>query len=122
MTTAFLRKHGYYAQPGTERPRRTLARLMVRLSWYDDDERAAAGLDPPDPADAFAAVDLLDLRDLILGLPPAERMAVVMRYWHEATESEIAAALGGITTRTVRNYLRQARARLREQYRETGDL
>ena len=118
VATSFLRRHGYRAQPGTERPTRALARLMVRLSRYDDDERAAAGLDPPDPADVFAAADLLDLRGLILGLPPAERMAVVMRYWQDASESEIAVALGGVTTRTVRNHLRQARARLRGEYRE----
>lgn len=117
VATAFLRTHGYRA-PGTQRPARALAQLVVRLSRYDDEDWAAAGLDPPDPADAFAAADLLDLRGLILDLPPAERMAIVMRYWQEATESEIAAALGGITTRTVRNYLRQARARLRGEYGE----
>lgn len=125
VALAFLRKQGYRAQPGTERPTRALARLLVRLSCYDDEARATAGLDPPDPADTFAAADLLDLRGLILGLPSAERMAIVMRYWQDASEGEIAAALGGVTTRTVRNYLRQARARLREKYdehQEAGEL
>lgn len=119
VATAFLRKRGYRTQPGTARSTRTLARLLVSLSRYDDDdERAAAGLDPPDPVDAFAAADLLDLRGLVLSLPPAERMAIVMRYWQDAGESEIAAALGGVTTRTVRTYLRHARDRLRGAYQQ----
>lgn len=118
IATASLRKQGYRTRPDTERPTRAIASLLVRLSRYDDDERAREGLDPIDPADAFAAADLLDLRDLILRLPLAERIAVVMRYWQDASESEIAAALGGVTTRTVRTYLRQARERLREQYDE----
>lgn len=124
VATAFLRTHGYWAQSGTKRPTRALSRLMVRLSRYDDEDRVTAGLDPPDPADAFAAADLLDLRGMILDLPPVERMAIVMRYWQDATESEIAAALGGVTTRTVRNHLRQARARLRRGYQEgkAGEL
>ena len=121
VATAFLRKHGYRTQPGTERPSRALARLIVHLSWYDDDERAAAGLDPPDPTDAFAAAELWDLHSLVRGLPPVERMAVVMRYWQDATDSEIAVALGGVTTRTVRNYLRRARERLRGEYREAAE-
>ncbi|MGH2516605.1 MAG: sigma factor-like helix-turn-helix DNA-binding protein, partial [Ktedonobacterales bacterium] len=124
ITTASLRKQGYRTQPDTKRPTRAFVQLLGRLSRYDDDERSMAGFDPADPADpadAFAAADLLDLRDLILSLPPAERMAIVMRYWQDASEHEIAAALGGVSTRTVRNRLRQARARLRGKYEETAN-
>lgn len=113
-----LRKRGYWTQPGTARPVRALARLMVSLSGYDEDERSAATVEMSDPTDAFAAADLLDLRGLILRLPLAERITIVMRYWQDASEEEIASALGGVTTRTVRNHLRRAYARLRDEYGE----
>jgi RNA polymerase sigma factor (sigma-70 family) len=122
IATAFLRKHGLRTHPDTERSTRDLSRLIVRLSRYDDDEREAVGLDPPDPTDAFAATDFMDLHGLILELPPVERMVIVMRYWQDATESEIADALGGITTRTVRKYLHLARVHLRTKYQEAGEL
>lgn len=113
-----LRKRGYWVQPGTARPARAWARLMVSLSGYDEDERPAPAAELSDPTDAFAAADLLDLRGLILTLPLAERITIVMRYWQDASEEEIATALGGVTTRTVRNHLRRAYARLRGEYGE----
>lgn len=42
-----------------------------------------------------------------------------MRYWQQASETEIAEALGGVTTRAVRYILRRAYGRLRAWY--TGE-
>ncbi len=62
-------------------------------------------------ASEFAAADLTDLRDLVVRLPREQQIAVVLRHWQQASEVEIAAALG-VTTRTVRNYLRRAHKRI----------
>lgn len=69
----------------------------------------------------FAASDLTDLRDLVARLPQEQRIAIVLRHWQQAFEIEIAETLG-LTTRTVRNYLRRAHMRLREWYEGTGAL
>ena len=122
VASSSLRKRGYWAHPSGERPTRAFARLMISLSRYDDDQAHATPRDVPDPDNAFASADLLDLRGLILRLPPSERMTIIMRYWQDASEDEIAAALGGVTTRTVRNYLRRAYVRLRGEYGEEEDL
>lgn len=69
----------------------------------------------------FAAADLTDLRDLVARLPREQQIAVVLRHWQQASEVEIAETLG-VTTRTVRNYLRRAHMRLRELYEGTEAL
>jgi RNA polymerase sigma factor (sigma-70 family) len=66
--------------------------------------------------DALSLVELADLRELVGRLPERERLAVVLRYWAGASEDVIAEALGGVTTRTVRNTLTRAYARLRAGY------
>ncbi len=66
----------------------------------------------------FSSAELSDLRELVRRLPVRPRMAIVLRYWQDATEGEIAEALGGVTTRTVRNYLRQGHTLLRGWYAE----
>lgn len=71
-------------------------------------ETAAAGRE-------FTTADLTDLRDLVARLPREQRIAIVLRHWEQASEVEIAETLG-VTTRTVRNYLRRAHQRLREWY------
>lgn len=63
----------------------------------------------------FVAADLTDLRELVTRLPREQRIAIVLRHWQQASELEIAKMLG-VTTRTVRNYLRRAHERLREWY------
>ncbi|HEX9037282.1 MAG TPA: sigma-70 family RNA polymerase sigma factor [Ktedonobacterales bacterium] len=62
--------------------------------------------------DALRGADLADLRALVERLPERERVAVVLRFWVGAGEDTIAQALGGVTTRTVRNTLRRALKRL----------
>lgn len=67
-------------------------------------------------ADQLSVAELADLRELVTRLPERERVAVVLRFWAGAGEDTIAEALGGVTTRTVRNALKRAYARLRAWY------
>ncbi len=62
----------------------------------------------------------IDLFTLVEALPAGEREVIVLRYWYGASEQQIAAALGGVTTRTVRTRARQALNRLRGWYVDEG--
>jgi RNA polymerase sigma factor (sigma-70 family) len=110
----YLERHGY----------RTGQRLVLFFSEIapGNDEGAASAddLPLPEPRDPFTAADLADLRGYVEQLPPRERAAVVMRYWQRAREHEIAAGLG-VTSRTVRNLLRKAHARLYALYMQARE-
>jgi DNA-directed RNA polymerase specialized sigma24 family protein len=80
---------------------------------------AAAWSQPASGASPFSGAELADLRRLVQQLPVRLRAAILVRYWHDATEAEIARLLGGISTRTVRNYLRQGYTLLRRWYGES---
>jgi DNA-directed RNA polymerase specialized sigma24 family protein len=100
--TALMQQRGYW-----------LARAGEQLP-----ETAAWSL-PADGASPYSGAELADLRRLVQQLPGRLRAAILLRYWHDATEAEIATALGGISTRTVRNYLRQGYTLLRLWYGES---
>jgi RNA polymerase sigma-70 factor (ECF subfamily) len=78
---------------------------------------------PPEPldparADALAAEDgppdaALDARRLLAALPEAQRNAVILRYYHDLGEEEVAAILG-CPRGTVKSRLHQAMKRLVE--------
>ena len=74
-----------------------------------------------DRRDPFAAAELADLRSHVALLPIRERQATLLRFWCDASEAEIARALGGVTTRTVRNLLTRAYIRLRSLYAPEGN-
>ena len=103
----YLARHGH-------RPGQRVTLFFSEIAASDDEASADA---PPllESRDPFTASDLADLRGYVEYLPPRERAAVVMRYWQRAREHEIAAALG-VTSRTVRNLLRKAHARLYALY------
>lgn len=107
----YLERHGY-------RPGQRLVLFFSEIAPSDDDSGSAEDPPLPEPRDPFTAADLADLRGYVEQLPPRERAAVVMRYWQRAREHEIAAALG-VTSRTVRNLLRKAHARLYALYMQT---
>lgn len=108
----YLERHGY-------RPGQRLVLFFSEIASSDDGGATSAEDPPlPEPRDPFTAADLADLRGYVEQLPPRERAAVVMRYWQRAREHEIAAALG-VTSRTVRNLLRKAHARLYALYMQT---
>lgn len=107
----YLERHGY-------RPGQRLVLFFSEIAPGDDGGSDADDPPLPEPRDPFTAADLADLRGYVEQLPPRERAAVVMRYWQRAREHEIAAALG-VTSRTVRNLLRKAHARLYALYMQT---
>jgi RNA polymerase sigma-70 factor (sigma-E family) len=68
----------------------------------------------PAPADATAEVDLRDaLVHILLQLPPRQRAVLVLRYWEQLTEAEIAAVLGW-PEGTVKSAASRGLRRLRE--------
>src|SRR5258707_677173 len=113
-------QRGYWRREGVRRPGRALPHLLshlgVRADGTDGTDGAARLV--ADPRDNFTAAELADLRALALALPIRERTAVVLRYWQEASEREIAQALT-VSTRTVRTYLRRAHDALRAAYQGT---
>ena len=66
------------------------------------------------PADATAEVDLRDaLVRILLQLPPRQRAVLVLRYWEQLTEAEIAGVLGW-PEGTVKSAAARGLRRLRE--------
>jgi DNA-directed RNA polymerase specialized sigma24 family protein len=115
VATIYLRRQGLLTDPRARRPERGLAPVFSRLTSDDGEDGAAAEL-PLAAMPAFSQAELADLRALVTRLPARERLAVVLRFWQQASETEIAVALGGVTTRAVRYTLRRAYARLRAWY------
>ncbi len=121
VATSYMERRGLWSRAGVRRPGRVMAHLVASLSTDAPPgapSEAMERLDEPvaDGADPLAAADLADLRLLVLELPWPERLAVVLSFWQGASEDDIARALGGVTTRTVRNHLRRAYERLRAAY------
>jgi len=81
---AYLRRTLYNLAADGYRQRSRLRRKLLLL-------RA----ETPPPADTLASVDLRDaLVRLLVQLPPRQRAVLVLRYWEQLTEAEIAAVLG----------------------------
>ena len=81
-------------------------RRLRRWVGIDDPQlRGAGSPDPPDP-DA-----VLDVRHAIAGLPERQRLAIVLRYYHDYDYAAIAVALG-VAPGTVGSLLTRALERL----------
>jgi RNA polymerase sigma-70 factor (sigma-E family) len=74
-----------------------------RVLWTDEDRRAES------PTSTSA--DALDVVAAVRALPPRQREAVVLRYYEDLSEADIARALG-CSTGTVKSQLAKARATL----------
>lgn len=114
VASAYMERNGHWVRATTRSPTRGSARLLSALA-----ESLEARMTIPGGVaqrEPFTSAELADLRALVLRLPPRERVAVVLRFWQQSDEREIATALGGVTTRTVRNVLQRAYARLRVAY------
>ena len=115
--TSLMHQRGYWVPAGVARPRRASMRLLQHIEAEAMTERQPVWLSE-DSGRHFSGVELADLRTLVERLPARLRVAIVLRYWQDASEVEISRALGGVTTRTVRNYLRQGYTLLRGWYGE----
>jgi hypothetical protein len=112
VASSLMQQRGYWPINGRTRPQYPAYQLLLCLQPEERADRQ------PSPMNPFSSAELSDLRELVRRLPVRPRTAIVLRYWQDATEGEIAEALGGVTTRTVRNYLRQGHALLRTWYAE----
>jgi RNA polymerase sigma-70 factor (sigma-E family) len=65
----------------------------------------------PAPGYAFPADPVDHVSAAVQALPPRQRAAVVLRYWHDLGDAEIADAMG-CSTGTVKSQLAKARATL----------
>jgi len=85
-------------------------------------ERPTADLPDEDAADsAFADADERDAMWSALGkLPPGQRAVIVLRYYEDLSELEIASVLG-IAPGTVKSQAAKAMAHLREQFADRED-
>jgi RNA polymerase sigma-70 factor (sigma-E family) len=84
-----------------------------RVSWFDDERRSDR--DATDLSDESAM-----LAELVRALPPRQREAVVLRYYEDLPEAEIARILG-CAVGTVKSQLSKARATLAEAMGETEE-
>jgi RNA polymerase sigma factor (sigma-70 family) len=92
--------------------RRATAERRLRLVRGPGVSRGDSG--GTDPADALAAVDLRDaLVQLLDQLPSRQRTVIVLRYWLQLSEAEIAAILG-CSQGGVKSNASRGMARLRE--------
>lgn len=71
--------------------------------------------------DVISAAELADLRTLVMRLPAKERTAVVLRYWQDMRDQDIARALG-CTERHVQMLLHQARRRIGTWYEGPAEV
>lgn len=108
---AFAAMHDRF--PELDEPRAylrvTLVRMAVRRRTRDRRIRAAERVAPPSPVGA-ASTELLDLVDR---LPARQRAVLVLRYYEDLTEAEIATALR-CRPGTVKSLASRALANLRK--------
>jgi RNA polymerase sigma-70 factor (sigma-E family) len=106
---------------GGRSPEPYVRQILVNASvdrWRSLRRRAEQPLDARDPGRAVqdAAGEIAD-RDLLLralaALPPRQRAVLVLRYWEDLSEAEIARMLG-CSVGTVRSQVSRGLARLRE--------
>jgi RNA polymerase sigma factor (sigma-70 family) len=120
VATAYMERNGYWIASGVREPSHGIAIPFSRLAArYTTDEHA--GDEWPQiaaPEDGMVSAELCDLRELVARLPERQRAVVIMRYWQDAQERDIAASLG-VTPRAVRAMLKRAYAKLRAAYEQS---
>jgi RNA polymerase sigma-70 factor (sigma-E family) len=113
LTTAYTRWRR------VREPHAYLRTVMTRsaIGWRRRRWRGEHPTDPlpdrPDPGDAPADVDTADaVRRALMGLPAAQRAVMVLRYFEDCSEAEIAGILG-CSAGTVKSRAARALAALR---------
>ena len=102
-----------------------IRKVMARLAWRarrqpfnlhlssDHADQATADI-------ADASAELTDLRRALTSLPPKQRVVLVLRYWQDLNEAEIADLLG-CRQGTVKSRASRAYAQLRQDLGWTDD-
>ena len=94
-------------------------KVMARLAWKARRHPLRMSSSPaqaePTTADiADTSSEQSDLRQALRGLPPQQRVVLVLRYWQDLNEAEIAELLG-CRQGTVKSRASRAYAQLREE-------
>jgi RNA polymerase sigma-70 factor (sigma-E family) len=129
LQTALARTWPHWSRIADGYPEAYVRRVMVRThgSWWRRDRRrpeTALGVVPegadPRPGDAYGAVDDRDgLARALVALPRRQRQVVVLRYYEDLPEAEVAALLG-CSTGTVKSQASKGLAKLRAALDTTG--
>lgn len=101
-----------------------LRRRKFSLTSFDADEDGRT-LELPDPAAPSPELETVRreqkaaMQGLLQQLNSVDRAAIVLRYWHDCSEVEIAAALN-LTVSAVKSRLHRARRELGDLWQEEG--
>ncbi len=105
---AFVRMHGIWRQlRGSEEALAYLKQTVISQALASQARRTSAAAVPAPRADGYpraSAPAEPELTAALRALPPAQREALVLRYYADLTETQIAAAMG-ISTRALGSYL-----------------
>jgi RNA polymerase sigma-70 factor (sigma-E family) len=110
-TKAYVRKMVINRHLSLVRKRATTRQLLASLRVWSQETL-------PDPTEAVAQRDRL--KRVLVGLPPRQRTAIVLRYFEDLDDVSIAEAMG-ITTSSVRSALARALDNLRSEMTNESD-
>ena len=101
-------------------PTRVTSRFGAGPKWFPDNHSMLVEVGDADgPGFGLYRLSLDTANtELVARLPERQRAVVIMRYWQDAQERDIAASLG-ITPRAVRAMLKRAYAKLRVAYEQS---
>jgi RNA polymerase sigma-70 factor (sigma-E family) len=110
---------GWRRIEATTSPEAYVRRMLVNrhVSWWRrhrgrvEPRAAVPDTTTPDPTEATVTTDAV--RRMLRGLPPRQRAAVVLRYYADCSDAQIAETLG-CAEATVRSQISRALATLRE--------
>ncbi|HEY4376095.1 MAG TPA: sigma-70 family RNA polymerase sigma factor, partial [Acidimicrobiales bacterium] len=89
------------------------ARRAVVNACNSHHRRRALARRHPQPGPESYELEAQELSDALAQLPPRQRAALVLRYWGDLPEADIADAIG-VKRSTVASLLRRAHAQLKE--------
>jgi RNA polymerase sigma-70 factor (sigma-E family) len=127
LQTALARTWPHWSRLRHEHPEAYVRTVMVRLqgaAWRRRWRHEVPVAAPPDRAgqDAIAAADARDvLRRALASLPTRQRQVVVLRYYEDLTEAQVAAALR-CSVGTVKSQSAKGLGRLRRALAIAGEL
>jgi RNA polymerase sigma-70 factor (sigma-E family) len=124
LQDSLVRLYVRWRRAATRDPHAYLRRMLVNgnISWWRLRRREYLSAAPPEQADPDANRPDQDdaLRAALLALPAGQRAVVLLRYYDDLTEREVARALG-CTVGTVKSQNARGLRRLRELLDESHE-